>query len=48
MKMYPSISQMFSVNDDENTAFLELRIWVYSYFVTEKVHALECQGREGL
>lgn len=35
--MYPSISQMFSIDDDDNTLFLEFRIWVYSYFITENL-----------
>lgn len=35
---------MFSINDDENTLCLELRIWVYSYFVIEQAHALKCWG----
>lgn len=42
--MYPCISHMFSINDDENTLCLELRIWVYSYFVIEQAHALKCWG----
>lgn len=46
--MYPSISKLFSINDDENMLFLELNIWVYSHFVIEKPHRLRCQGREGL
>lgn len=46
--MYPSISQMLIINDHENTLFLELRTWFYSYFVIEKAHALKCWRREGL
>lgn len=47
-QMYPTVSQMLIINDHENTLFLELRIWFYSYFVIEKAHALKCWGREGL
>lgn len=46
--MYPSISQMLIINDHENTLFLELRMWFYSYFFIEKAHALKCWGRGGL
>lgn len=46
--MYPSIPQMINIDSDENTLFLELRIWIYSYFIIEKPDALKCQGREGL
>lgn len=46
--MYPTSSQMFSIDDDENTLFLAIRIWVYSYSITEKPHVLKLEGRGGL